>query len=525
MRTLRRMSIGVAIIAGVAALAPGTLAQGIELTADGEAKGVIVHNGNTDLAPQMKEKIHGVQRNDFQPAVKELQDYIEKITGAKLPLVATLEEAGDRPAIVVELLEEDRLPQASEEDTGPHAYHLKTEGNRLFLRAAAPLSLYNAVYGFLEDHLDCHFYTYKLSRHGQGVSRYHGPGYEVIPERPTLAIDEIDDFQEPALASRGLIFRMGGYPWILKNRAIGVGGSTSGALASGHTMYSWVPPKDKKRGKKVVIEGVFDEHPDFFPMNKEGEREPDEFNMGVCGTAEGLPKYLAGRVLEKMKGKPKDASSLFKIGQGDGFQSCHCPDCRELVHEQGSEAAPLIHMFNETLDIVNKEYPNVEILTFCYFNSLEAPKKMKAHDNLWINVVSSARSKNAAGDQMGPIQDNPANEDYARALKEWPQVAPDRITVWHWDTYRAEWPSMFYVAENMCFMHKAGVYAVREAPVLLANLKAAATGGRLRAYRPQRDYLKLISMGGRRAAADRLNLRIEGRWVWRWKDHIDRKFM
>ncbi|MBN2907693.1 MAG: selenide, water dikinase SelD [Rhodobacteraceae bacterium] len=72
---------------------------------------------------------------------------------------------------------------------------------------------------------------------------------------------------------------------------------------------------------------------------------------------------------------------------------------------------------------------------------------------------------------------------------------------------------------------KAGVYAVREAPVLLHNLAAALTGGRQKPYHPQKDYLKLISMGGKRAAADRLERRIEGAWVWRWKNRIDRKFM
>ncbi|TCP38026.1 selenide, water dikinase SelD [Rhodovulum marinum] len=90
-------------------------------------------------------------------------------------------------------------------------------------------------------------------------------------------------------------------------------------------------------------------------------------------------------------------------------------------------------------------------------------------------------------------------------------------------------PHIFAVGDCAHLSHdprpKAGVYAVREAPHLLANLRAVATGGRLRAYRPQKDYLKLISMGGQRAAADRLNRRIEGAWVWRWKDHIDRKFM
>jgi len=72
---------------------------------------------------------------------------------------------------------------------------------------------------------------------------------------------------------------------------------------------------------------------------------------------------------------------------------------------------------------------------------------------------------------------------------------------------------------------KAGVFAVREAPVLLDNLTAALAGGSLRRFRPQRDYLKLISTGGRGAVADKFGLPLDGAWLWRWKDRIDRKFM
>ncbi len=72
---------------------------------------------------------------------------------------------------------------------------------------------------------------------------------------------------------------------------------------------------------------------------------------------------------------------------------------------------------------------------------------------------------------------------------------------------------------------KAGVYAVREAPVLYHNLRADLTGRQRRRYRPQRDYLKLISLGGKSALADKWGMRIEGPRLWRWKDRIDRKFM
>lgn len=72
---------------------------------------------------------------------------------------------------------------------------------------------------------------------------------------------------------------------------------------------------------------------------------------------------------------------------------------------------------------------------------------------------------------------------------------------------------------------KAGVFAVRQAPVLAHNLRAALSGGRLRAYQPQRDYLKLVSLGGRAALADKWGLALEGRALWRLKDRIDRRFM
>ncbi|MEL6647756.1 MAG: FAD-dependent oxidoreductase, partial [Pseudomonadota bacterium] len=73
---------------------------------------------------------------------------------------------------------------------------------------------------------------------------------------------------------------------------------------------------------------------------------------------------------------------------------------------------------------------------------------------------------------------------------------------------------------------KAGVYAVRQAPVLFDNLRAAlSTGTGLREYVPQRDYLKLISLGEKSALAERFGMTLAGPLMWRWKDQIDTKFM
>lgn len=72
---------------------------------------------------------------------------------------------------------------------------------------------------------------------------------------------------------------------------------------------------------------------------------------------------------------------------------------------------------------------------------------------------------------------------------------------------------------------KAGVYAVRQAPVLAHNLRNILLGRPLRTHRPQREFLSLLSLGQRRATANRGPLSVTGDWVWRWKDRIDRQFM
>ncbi|MCR9126914.1 MAG: selenide, water dikinase SelD [Rhodobacteraceae bacterium] len=72
---------------------------------------------------------------------------------------------------------------------------------------------------------------------------------------------------------------------------------------------------------------------------------------------------------------------------------------------------------------------------------------------------------------------------------------------------------------------KAGVFAVRAAPVLHANLRAALTGAPLRRFRPQRHYLKLVSLGGQSALGEKFGLTLAAPALWRWKDRIDRRFM
>jgi selenide, water dikinase len=90
-------------------------------------------------------------------------------------------------------------------------------------------------------------------------------------------------------------------------------------------------------------------------------------------------------------------------------------------------------------------------------------------------------------------------------------------------------PDIFAVGDSAAFtpspLPKAGVYAVRQGPILTRNLIATLKKHALRPFKPQHRFLSLLATGKRHAVASRGPLFATGKWVWYWKNHIDRKFM
>ena len=97
------------------------------------------------------------------------------------------------------------------------------------------------------------------------------------------------------------------------------------------------------------------------------------------------------------------------------------------------------------------------------------------------------------------------------------------------DAYLQAMPGVFAAGDMIAFgpggIARSGVNAVRAAPVLAANLRAALVGGRRRRFYPPGAALAIVSAGGRYAVATRNGVSAEGAWAWRLKDLIDRRYM
>ncbi|MEM1067657.1 MAG: selenide, water dikinase SelD [Planctomycetota bacterium] len=72
---------------------------------------------------------------------------------------------------------------------------------------------------------------------------------------------------------------------------------------------------------------------------------------------------------------------------------------------------------------------------------------------------------------------------------------------------------------------KAGVYAVRQGPVLWENIQRALSGRPLKPYKPQQGFLKLVNLGNGQAVGQWKGMAFRGNWVMDLKDRIDSKFM
>jgi pyridine nucleotide-disulfide oxidoreductase family protein len=90
-------------------------------------------------------------------------------------------------------------------------------------------------------------------------------------------------------------------------------------------------------------------------------------------------------------------------------------------------------------------------------------------------------------------------------------------------------PRVFAVGDSGTILQspfpKAGVYAVRQCPVLWHNLRAFFDDGSMKTFDPQSDFLKLLNTGDGKALLQYGFFTAHARWCWYLKTWIDKRFL
>ncbi len=90
-------------------------------------------------------------------------------------------------------------------------------------------------------------------------------------------------------------------------------------------------------------------------------------------------------------------------------------------------------------------------------------------------------------------------------------------------------PEIFGGGDCICFepipLDKVGVYAVRQNPVLVHNVRAQLEGRSLKEFDPGGSYLLIFNLGGGKGILYKNGLSFSGTLAFWIKDYIDRKFI
>ena len=399
---------------------------------------------------------------------------MERVNGTVMSVVSNEQQAAGRPMVILRCAQIPR-PKDRDDYTYRQSYRIRTSGNSLYIESPDPRGVLYGVSGFFTDVLGCKFFGGEL---------------EYIPQIRTVAFSKLDLMGAPSFPMRGNIWGVDLRDrWYQKMRA---GGLPYNQLVGYHSFNDDL----KHAGETNNINVVAQQHPDWFAADKDGNRNPTSM-MGICGCSETLPAAFAKAFVRGVKQRieskrkrhtPIDPSDyLVRSAQGDGFSPCLCAKCRELVEKEGSESAPIVQLFNRTLEIANREIPELRIVTYAYFNTLLPPRTMPVNTNLYICIVSSSLSMNQSGDQLNEIETSQSNRSYAQSIREWGKVAPGRCSIYHWDGpdhgngFLTDWPSYFAHAKDLRFWHKSGI----------ACPQAYCGGNGLTAYVPWLKYMQM----------------------------------
>ncbi|MBQ2760163.1 MAG: DUF4838 domain-containing protein [Clostridia bacterium] len=421
----------------------------------------INYGGNEYVAPQITTAMYIVEDGEsdyyivtadehdecIDTASDEMQTYIEKICGVKLPV--TTEASLPQGAKAISLGETKLSDTVSFDYSaiGEDGFLLYSDGKNFIIRGEDSRGTLYGVYTFLEEYLGVRWFT---------------PTLEKVPESKDIVIDaKLNRVVEPSFVVRRND-TMGTNEAYRARTKMNVSFHQNATKYGGTLTYSlWDATLIT-----LVPKSLFAEHPEYFALGEDGQRTTDH----VCLTNPDVLDLVVKNAREIMTNATNGAKFIH-IGQDDNINYCRCENCEALYEKYGSVSAPTIIFTNNLADILGPEFPDYTF-TFYAYNETDRPPtdtSLKCRPNVapvlcGLHKACRSHSLLECGAQDGDesfmnLYGDP-DTTIAKDFERWTQIA-DRTYIYDYTInflYSAQFFSNFeYMQETMKYMHDIGI--------------------------------------------------------------------
>jgi hypothetical protein len=391
-------------------------------------------------------------------AAEELQHYLEKMTGAKLPIVTDLEKPVPQEILLGDNAHLRQLGLKLDfEKLGPDGFVLRTDHERLIIAGNRPRGTLNGVYSLLEEKLGVRWFT---------------PKVEFVPVTDRLILPALAEIQVPPLENREVFWtellqdigfaarhHLNGAHYELTEEQ---GGGAAVYYPFVHSMDLLIPPE------------LYQEHPEYFPLIN-GKRVNGYVQR--CLSNPEVLRLAKARVREWIRQHPE--AGIISVSQNDTGNWCQCEQCKALDDQEGSPAASLLRFVNAIAEDIEHDYPNVRIDTLAYQFSRKPPKTIRPRSNVIVRLCSIE----CCFSHPLAVCASPENRGFHDDLVAWHAIAPV-LYVWDYTTdfanYQQPFPNLAALQPNVQFFVRNGVKGLFEE----GNYSTGGGGelGPLRAY-------------------------------------------
>ena len=374
-------------------------------------------------------------------ASTELQKYLKQISGVEIPII-TDSTAPVEKEIVVGKTNREADGEFNRDELGDDGLVIKSNGHKLFLVGGEQRGTLYAVYEFLEAYLGCRFYTKSV---------------EKVPELKTISLEKIEgNKQIPVVMFR----EMGWLDWdnasFCAKRKIN--NSWSGGLTD-----EWGGKEPWVGGHSmdmlISAEKYYAEHPEYFSMDKNGERKlSDDPSVWAgqkqrCLSNPEVIEVLIENVRQWILNTP--GVRIFHIGQNDNQDYCLCDECVKVYNEEGGAlSGTMIRAVNAVATALKDEFPDVIFQTYAYQYTRSAPKT-KAADNVMIMLCTIERCVSHRIYDDCVASNNPtfidgSSKSFAEDLADWKNIS-DKVYIYDYNANYADYHLLMSDFNNLYY--------------------------------------------------------------------------